>query len=214
MPKTGGFHQKFRPVPTVKLLGIMSRNRCWFTTSHTTYSWSCWRMVPVVADVISPLRPKRWNRMFWNLGIHHMCKRGFVCFSLVTPHLKDDDFTKRSKYKFETSRLDLAFLLAPKMVVLVFQPSFFKSWQSKWDVKPMFLVANSMKNDFIIYLAPIKLGRCCQWGETGSFIACVPPSPLPPHFHCMQLNTRKRKEVRLATRILVSFYHCEWRLCR
>ena len=33
MPRS---HQTFRPVPTVKLLGIMLRNRCWSTTTFHT----------------------------------------------------------------------------------------------------------------------------------------------------------------------------------
>jgi len=28
-------HQTFRPVPTVKLLGIQFRKRCWLTAFHT-----------------------------------------------------------------------------------------------------------------------------------------------------------------------------------
>ena len=122
-----------------------------------------------------------------------MCERGFVCFSLVTPHLKDDDFTKRSKYKFETSRLDLAFLLAPKMVVFVFQPSFFKSWQSKWDVKPMFLVANSMKNDFIYLFSSHKARKVLSMGGNRQFHSMRAPLPPPPSLSLHATQHKKKK---------------------
>ena len=47
-------HRTFRPVPTMKLLGIMLRNRCWPNHLSRCYSRRCRRMVLESVGVIIP----------------------------------------------------------------------------------------------------------------------------------------------------------------
>ena len=47
-------HQSFRPGPTVKLLGIMLRNRCWPTTFHTVIAGDADGLCLKLASVINP----------------------------------------------------------------------------------------------------------------------------------------------------------------
>jgi hypothetical protein len=54
MPRS---HQTFSLVPTVKLLGIMFRNRCWPHHFSHYYNRRCRRMVSKLAGVINPSCP-------------------------------------------------------------------------------------------------------------------------------------------------------------
>ena len=66
-----------------------------------------------------------------------MCKRAIVVIGLMIPHLKDDYFTEIYQYiKFKHPRLEVVFLLAPKMMGRVFSQPFFKSWQSGGKANP------------------------------------------------------------------------------
>ena len=59
-------HQTFRPVPTVKLLGIMFKIRCWAITFSHDYNRRCRRMVSKLVGVISPATSTKccWARRF------------------------------------------------------------------------------------------------------------------------------------------------------
>ena len=54
------------PVPTMKLLGIMLRNRCWPITFHTNYyNRRCQQMMSKLASVINPSCPDHTKLSVW-----------------------------------------------------------------------------------------------------------------------------------------------------